>query len=50
MVATDAILEGEKRDEYVNLIHKLSLNPSVNTKCARRTIAAKIIEDNRYAL
>ena len=50
MNAIDAILEGEEREDYVNLIHNLTLNPSVNTKCARRTIAAKIIEDNRYAL
>lgn len=48
MIAIDAFLEGDERAEYEKLIHQLTRNVPVNTKEARRRIAAKLIEDNRY--
>jgi len=46
--AIDSFLSGQERDEYLNLIQQLTLAVPVNTKEARRRIAAKLIEDNRY--
>jgi alkylation response protein AidB-like acyl-CoA dehydrogenase len=46
--AIDSFLSGEERNEYLNLIQQLTLAVPVNTKEARRRIAAKLIEDNRY--
>ncbi len=49
--ALDAIasyLEGEEADKMVTAINTLSTLPLVNVKTARRAIADKLIEENKY--
>lgn len=46
--AINSFAEGEERQKLVNIAERLSAVAPINTKEARRRIAAKIIDDNKY--
>ena len=48
--AITSFAEGKKADLYINALNFFTEIPSVNTKDARRRIADKIIEENKYYL
>lgn len=43
-----SFMEGEEKEEMLNIMHKLTFYNPVNAKNARRRIADKLIEDERY--
>lgn len=46
--AINSFAEGEERQKLVHIAEKLSAVAPINTKEARRRLAAKVIDDNKY--
>jgi alkylation response protein AidB-like acyl-CoA dehydrogenase len=46
--AINSFAEGEERQKLVHIAEKLSAVAPINTKKARRRLAAKVIDDNKY--
>jgi alkylation response protein AidB-like acyl-CoA dehydrogenase len=46
--AVSSFLEGEEKEEMLDIMRKLTFYDPINAKAARRRIADKLIEDERY--